>query len=99
MMTAVVLVIMIDTSLGLLNALKEHTLSSSVGRLGLSQKMAEIILMAGIVALSSIDSVHFPETLLTALYGYLLIFELASVVENLSKLGLDLSFLTKYFKQ
>lgn len=98
MVMAVVLVIMIDTALGLLNALKVHKLSSSVGRLGLSQKMAEIILMFGIVALSSLDRVHFPSELLTALYAYLLFFEITSVVENLSKLGLNLSMITKYFK-
>ena len=97
MLIVIVTLVLLDTALGFLGALKTHTVKSSIGRLGFTQKLAEILLMLAISFLGNLDPVHFPEPLLTGLYAGLALFEITSVVENMAVLGLNISFITKYF--
>ena len=93
----VAVLVMADTLTALLANAKTHSLKSSVGRLGLSQKMAELILMIAMYLCVSLDPVHFDPTILTGLYGFFALFEVMSIIENAQILGFDLTFLTRYF--
>lgn len=96
MLAVIVILVLLDTALGFLGALKTHTARSSIGRLGFTQKLAEILLMLAIAFLVQLDPVNFPEPLLTGLYGGLALFEVTSVVENMAVLGLNIPWLTHY---
>ena len=97
MLVVIVILVLLDTALGFLGALKTHTVKSSIGRLGFTQKLAEILLMLAISFLVQLDPLHFPEPLLTGLYGGLALFEITSVIENMAGLGLNITWITKYF--
>lgn len=97
MLEVIVILVLLDTALGFLGALKTHTVKSSIGRLGFTQKLAEILLMLAISLLVTLDPLHFPQPLLTGLYGGLALFEATSVIENMAGLGLNISWITKYF--
>lgn len=96
MLAVIVILVLLDTALGFLGALKTHTARSSIGRLGFTQKLGEILLMLAIAFLVQLDPVYFPQPLLTALYGGLALFEVTSVVENMAVLGLNIPWLTRY---
>ena len=92
------ILIIADTVIGFLAAAKNHRIKSAVGRLGFSQKLAEIIIMVSLTFLTRLDPIHFPSIILSILYGILGFFEVTSIVENARVLGIDISFLTKYFE-
>lgn len=93
----VAILIIADTITALLANIKTHTLKSSVGRLGLSQKMTELILMIAFYFCIHLDPVHFNPAILTGLYSFFALFEIMSIVENAQIMGFDLTFLTKFF--
>lgn len=97
MLEVIVILVLLDTALGFLGAIKTHTVRSSIGRLGFTQKLAEILIMLGISLLVNLDPLHFPEPLLTGLYGGLGLFEITSIIENMAGLGLNIGWITKYF--
>lgn len=99
-MTEVLIVLMIvDIAAGIGAALKDHKLSSAIGRSGFQKKSIELLVMVAFALLSQLDPVHFPSALLSSLYVYLLGFELLSILENCDKMGIDLDFINKYFKK
>ena len=99
-MVEVLTVLMItDIGVGIIAALKDHRLSSAIGRSGFQKKSLELLVMVAFAFVSQLDPTHFPESLLSTLYLYLLGFEVLSIAENCDKMGIDLGFITKYFKK
>lgn len=99
MVEALTVLMITDIGVGLLVALKDHRLSSAIGRSGFQKKMSELLVMVAFALVSQLDQTHFPESLLSALYLYLLGFEILSIIENCDKMGIDLGFIAKYFKK
>ena len=97
MLEVIAVLVLLDTTLGFLGAIKTHTVKSSIGRLGFTQKLAEILLILAISFLVNLDPQHFPQPLLTGLYAGLALFEITSVVENMAGLGLNIGWITRYF--
>lgn len=93
----IAIVIIVDTIMGILVALKDHNFSSWTAKTGLYGKIGILTLMFGFNFLTKLDPEHFSSEILAVLYSVVLLVEITSIVENLSKLGINLKFLTKYF--
>ena len=92
---AVLFLIVFDVVTGLLVAGKERKLNSSINREGLLRKLGELL---AVVFVTFVDVylnangviIHTGVTLLV-------IYEVMSVVENFSRLGIDLTYITQFF--
>jgi toxin secretion/phage lysis holin len=87
--------IVFDIMTGLLAAAAERKINSSVNFIGLLRKVALFVALAFLVF---VDAYVSAEGMLVKFgVGLIVAYEGLSIVENFSRLGIDLSFLTKYF--
>lgn len=93
-----ILLILLDTLLGVLNAIHSKELNSKVGRRGLSLKLSEIIICIFFSFLSLLNNRVIPDILTIGIFMFFIIFELTSIAENLKELGFDIPILTKYIE-
>lgn len=84
-----------DVITGLLAAAAQKKLNSSINYIGIIRKIGELVAVAFCVFLDFYLGTQGYVTKLGV--GMVVVYEGLSVVENLSKLGLDVKFLTKYF--
>lgn len=94
---ATAVVIIVDTLLGILIGLRDKSFSSWSAKTGFYGKIGILTLMVGFNFLTKFDPGHFSPEILSTLYSVVLFIEVTSIVENLSRLGINLKFLTKYF--
>ncbi len=88
MIEVVILLVLLDTILGVLVAMKHHNLKSAIGRQDLTKKVAEICVISIMYIVSMLDNEHFPPDLVSTLYWAFAFFEFTSIIENLNCLGL-----------
>src|SRR5699024_4719021 len=87
--------IILDILTGLLRAMKDRQLNSSINFDGLIRKSGE---MLGIVFLTFIDLYLNTDGLLTKTgVGLLILYETISIVENFKQIGVNFDFIMKYF--
>lgn len=87
--------IVFDILTGLLRAMKDRKLNSSINFDGLIRKAGE---MLGIVFLTFIDLYLNTDGLLTKTgVGLLILYEVISIVENFKQIGINFDFIMKYF--
>lgn len=87
---SLVLLIFLDTVLGISAAIKNHELSSKQGRMGFISKLVELITCIVFDLLIAASPDIFMPSLAIGIYTFFILFELVSVAENLSKLGYDI---------
>lgn len=88
-----------DTLLGIVNSFQNKSVSSSVGRKGITQKAAVMIAAFFFDVIGSLSSDLVPAILLSGILVFLSFFELVSIAENLRDMGIEIPVLTKYLKQ
>lgn len=88
-----------DTLLGIVNSFQNKSVSSSVGRKGITQKAAVMIAAFFFDVIGSLSSDLVPAILLSGILVFLSFFELVSIAENLSDMGIEIPVLTKYLQQ
>lgn len=95
MFNFILILIVLDILTGLLLAGKERKLNSSINLDGLFRKLG---ILVGVFFLSIID-VYFKTdgVIIKTGIALLITYEGLSIVENLSRLGIKLDFVTKYF--
>lgn len=87
--------IVFDIVTGLLRAAKDKKINSSINFDGLVRKAGEIV---GVVFLTFVDFYLNTDGLLTKTGVWLLIgYETISIIENFKRIGVDISFIMKYF--
>jgi len=87
--------IVFDILTGLLRAMKDRKLNSSINFDGLIRKAGE---MLGIVFLTFIDLYLNIDGLITKTgVGLLILYEVISIVENFKQIGINFDFIMKYF--
>lgn len=91
----VLILIIFDIITGLLKAGYERNINSKINFNGLIRKIGELI---GFFFLVFIDSYLGTSGMITKIgLGMMVIYEVTSVIENFSAIGIDFTFLTKYF--
>lgn len=91
----VLIMIGFDVITGLLVAGKERKINSSINFEGMIRKIG---LIFGLFFVSIMDSYFQTEGKLTGMgVAMIILYEGQSIVENFSKIGVNLGFLTKYF--
>lgn len=95
---ALLILILIDMFSGVAVSIHDKQLSSSVGRKGLTRKGLELLLLISFSYLPRLDAASFPPQIFTLLYSGFVFFECVSIIENSSKLGLDISVLYRFLK-
>ena len=89
--------IVFDIITGLLRAMKDRKVNSSINFDGLIRKAGELV---GVVFLTFVDLYFNTDGLLTKTgVGLLIIYEGISIVENFKQIGVHLNFLMKYFDE
>lgn len=89
--------IVFDVVTGLLRAMKDRKINSSINYDGLIQKCGELF---GVVFLTFVDFYLSTDGLLTKTgVGLLIIYETISIVENFKEIGVNLNFIMKYFDE
>src|SRR5690625_855022 len=92
---AVLFLIVFDIVTGILVAAKERKVNSSINREGLLRKLGELL---AVVFITFVDVYLNANGVITHTgVTLLVIYEVMSVVENFSRLGIDLTYITKYF--
>jgi|SRR5690625_2602311 len=92
---AVLFLIVFDVITGLLVAGKERKLNSSINREGLLRKLGELL---AVVFVTFVDVYLNANGVITHTgVALLVIYEVMSVVENFSRLGIDLTYITQFF--
>ena len=92
------ILILFDVVSGVLNAVKNGELSSSIMRKGLFNKVAELILLGLAIFLGyaitipPFDNMGVPPEILMCVSGYIGLMEILSILENISKINPDLPF-------
>ena len=87
--------IVFDIITGLLAAGAERKINSSINFIGLIRKVALFVALAFLVF---VDAYVGSQGYLVKLgVGLIVAYEGISIIENFSRIGIDLSFLTKYF--
>lgn len=87
--------IMFDVLTGILRAMKNRKINSSINYEGLVRKASE---MLGVVFLTFVDIYLNTEGLITKTgVTLLVIHEIISILENLKEVGINFDFLMKYF--
>lgn len=87
--------IVFDILTGLLRAMKDRKINSSVNFDGLIRKAGELV---GVVFLTFVDLYFNTDGMLTKTgVGFLIVYEGISIIENFKQIGVNLGFLMKYF--
>ncbi|MDF1507614.1 phage holin family protein [Robertmurraya sp. DFI.2.37] len=87
--------IVFDVLTGLLAAARERELNSSVNYIGLIRKVGELIALAFLVFVDAyLESKGY---IIKLGVGLIAAYEVMSIIENFSRIGIDLKFVTKYF--
>lgn len=86
-----------DIITGLLAAAKEKDLNSSINYIGMIRKVGEFVALAFLVFC---DAYFDAKGLLIKLgVGMIVAYEGMSIIENFSRIGINIKFLTKYFDE
>lgn len=89
--------IVFDILTGLLRAMKDRKINSSVNFDGLIRKAGELV---GVVFLTFVDLYFNTDGMLTKTgVGFLIVYEGISIIENFKQIGVNLGFLMKYFDE
>jgi toxin secretion/phage lysis holin len=89
--------IAIDLLTGLLASAKERKLNSKVNFNGMIKKVGELV---ALVFITLVDSYFKASGQITKLgVSMIVIYEGLSIIENFSRIGINLSWLTKFFDQ
>lgn len=92
---AVLFLIVFDVVTGVLVAGKERKVNSSINREGLLRKLGELL---AVVFVTFVDVYLNANGVITQMgVSLLVVYEVMSIVENFSRLGIDMTFVTKYF--
>ncbi|TWE06391.1 toxin secretion/phage lysis holin [Neobacillus bataviensis] len=87
--------VLFDVVTGLLAAAIERKLNSSINYIGMIRKVGEFVALAFLVF---VDAYVGAKGLLIKLgVGMIVAYEGMSIIENFSRIGIDIKFLTKYF--
>lgn len=87
--------IIFDILTGLLRAMKDRKVNSSIKFEGLIRKSGELL---GVIFLTLVDLYLNTDGLITKTgVGLLIIYETISIVENFKQIGVDVNFIMKYF--
>ncbi|MBT2656607.1 phage holin family protein [Bacillus sp. ISL-18] len=87
--------VLFDVVTGLLAAGIEKKLNSSINYIGMIRKVGEFVALAFLVF---VDAYVGASGMLIKLgVGMIVAYEGMSIIENFSRIGIDLKFLTKYF--
>jgi toxin secretion/phage lysis holin len=87
--------IVLDVLTGLLSSAKEKKLNSSINFNGMIKKIGELL---SLVFVTLIDAYFQANGKIIKIGIYMCItYEGLSIIENFSRIGIDLKFLTKYF--
>ena len=87
--------IIFDIVTGLLRAMKDRRVNSSINFDGLIRKAGELI---GVIFLTLVDLYLNTDGLVTKTgVGLLIIYETISIVENFKQIGVNIDFIMKYF--
>jgi toxin secretion/phage lysis holin len=89
--------ITLDILTGLLASAKERKLNSKVNFDGMLKKIGELLALVFVSLVDSYFQVHGQITKLGV--SMIVVYEGLSCIENFSRLGINLSFLTKFFDQ
>lgn len=88
--------IVFDVGTGVLASAKEKKLNSSISYIGMIRKLGLFLALGFCVFM---DAYFQSQGYITKLsVGMILLYEGMSIVENFSRIGIDLGFLTKYFQ-
>lgn len=89
--------IVIDILTGLLRAIKDRELNSSINFDGLIRKSGELL---GVIFLTLVDLYLNTDGLLTKTgVGLLIVYETISIVENFKQIGVNIDFIMKHFNK
>lgn len=92
---AIVIMILFDVVTGILASAKERKINSSISFDGVIAKIGEVV---ALLFLAFSDSYLKTDGTLVNMGVWLLIaYEGISIIENFSRIGIDIKFLTKYF--
>lgn len=95
MFYVILALIVFDVVTGLLAAAVERRVNSSINFSGLIRKAGEIV---ALMFITFVDAYFKTDGYIVKIgVGLLVVYEGISIVENFSKIGINLSFLTKYF--
>lgn len=87
--------IIFDILTGLLRAMKDKKVNSSINFEGLIRKAGELL---GVIFLTLVDLYLNTDGLVTKTgVGLLILYETISIVENFKQIGVNLNFIMKYF--
>jgi len=87
--------IIFDVLTGLLRAMKDRKINSSINFDGLIRKAGEVL---GVVFLTLVDLYLNTDGVITKTgVGLLILYETISIVENFKRIGIDMNFIMKYF--
>jgi len=87
--------IIFDVLTGLLRAMKDRKVNSSINFEGLIRKAGELL---GVIFLTLVDLYLNTDGLITKTgVGLLIIYETISIVENFKQIGVNINFIMKYF--
>jgi toxin secretion/phage lysis holin len=87
--------IFFDIITGLLAAAAEKKINSSINYIGLIRKVGLFVALAFLVFMDAYVSAH--GYIIKIGIGMIVAYEGMSIIENLSRLGINIKFLTKYF--
>ena len=91
----VLVFIVIDVSTGLLASAKERKIDSSISYVGLIKKMSLFLVLAFVTFIDALFTAN--GTILKTGLTLIIATEGISIIENFSRIGINLSFLTQYF--
>src|SRR5699024_4492771 len=87
--------IVVDVLTGLLRAMKDRELNSSINFDGLIRKAGE---MLGVIFLTLVDLYLHTDGLISKTgVGLLIVYETISIVENFKQIGVNINFIMKHF--
>ena len=87
--------IIFDILTGLLRAMKDRKVNSSINFEGLIRKAGELV---GVIFLTLVDLYLNTDGLVTKTgVGLLILYETISIVENFKQIGVNIDFIMKYF--
>lgn len=89
--------IIFDIITGLLAAAVERKLNSSINYIGMIRKVGEFIALAFLVFCDAYLGVN--GLLIKLGIGMIVAYEGMSIIENFSRIGIDIKFLTQYFEK
>lgn len=93
----VLYMIVFDIITGFLVAGVERKINSSINFNGLIRKLGSIVSIAFVTIID--EYLQMDGTIIKIAIGLLIVYETTSVIENLSKIGINLNFITQYFDE